>query len=198
LKNIFGNIQVEGTLSLTCFNFQDTRHWLPLISINDHEFIPLPTTADQVSNLNYTAPNQVYSLDLETEIEETLRTSLRSWRRVPTIFNSNWSDSLHRILHDLEDRKFNGIIMPASSSGYFELTEKLCRQGKQVFGFALHFSYFTADEIMERIKSTAIHQSKHPDVEFSIAVKVFPYACNLFSVWVCIITEMPPHQCFDL
>jgi hypothetical protein len=99
------------------------------------------------------------------------------------------------MLHDLEQRKFNGIAIP-SSYGYHEFIEKFWK-GKQVFGFAMHFTYFNTDHIVQRIKATEIHQSKHPDVEFTLVIKVFPYACNLFSAWVCIISEIPPHQCFE-
>lgn len=156
--------------------------------MTDDECSLLPTT-DQDSVLRYSAPNQVFSLDLEIEIEETLRTFIRSWRRVPTIFNGNLSDLLRTMLQDNEERKFNGITIP-SSTDYYKSLEKFCR-GNQIFGFTLHFPYFNTDEIVDRMKSTAIHESKHPDVVFSITVRVFPYACNLFSVWVCIITQIP-------
>jgi coiled-coil and C2 domain-containing protein 2A len=194
-KNVYGNIQEEGKPKCTCFNIQDTRYWLPLHTRTDYEYYPLPTS-DQSCHLSYTVPNQAYSLDLELEIEKALQIFFWSSRRVPTIFNSTSSESLCKMLHDLEERKFNGIAIPSSPDYYFKFTEKRS-SGKQIFGFALHFTYYKTDEIVEKVKSTALHQSKHPDVEFSIAVKVFPYACNLFSAWVCILSEMPPHQCFD-
>ena len=37
---------------------------------------------------------------------------------------------------------------------------------------------------MEQIKLTEIHNNRNPNVEFSLSVRVFPYAGGVMSVWV--------------
>jgi hypothetical protein len=93
------------------------------------------------------------------------------------------------ILGELEERKLNGLkVLPTAK--YYKRIEGLC-EGKRIVGFSLHFPFSSVTEIVQSIQSTSIHESKHPNVEFSIAVKVVGYPSNLYSVWVFVASQIP-------
>jgi hypothetical protein len=140
----------------------------------------------QESYLNYSDPNIQFALKIELDIKERIKAEIRSWRNKPSKFNTDLSDRLGMILVDLEDRKCNGLQFE-SSANYLRTISDVCIE-KQVFGFPLHFSFTSIDEIIDRIHLTAVHDAKHPQVEFALAVKVFPYVSSLNSVWVFLCT----------
>jgi len=167
------------------FNFDAIRNNTP------HQ--PLATcTSIQEPILQYREPNDHLAAELEVEIMEQVKTSIRSWRRIPSSFNNDISNRLRIIISDLEERKFNGMKAPPAAD-YFASLESLCR-GKQIFGFPLHCGFSSVQEILDMVASTTIHESKHPDVEFGVAVKIFPYACNTFSVWVFVCSLVPDYM----
>jgi hypothetical protein len=63
-----------------------------------------------------------------------------------------------------------------------------------MFGFPLHFSLTSVSDILEEVKATDIHRCQHPEVEFSAAVRVFPYASNIFSVWIFLCSLVPEYK----
>ena len=91
----------------------------------------------------------------------------------------------------MEENKSSGTPQKQSNEYTMSLSS-VCR-GQSLFGFPLHFGFSNVDEILEQIKMTSIHQSRHPDVEFAAAVKVFPYECGVLSVWVFICALCPDH-----
>jgi coiled-coil and C2 domain-containing protein 2A len=140
----------------------------------------------QESYLLYSDPNIQFALKIELDIKERIKAEIRAWRNTPTKFNTDISDRLGMILTDLEDRKCNGLQLE-SSANYLRTISDVCLDN-EIFGFPLHFSFTNIEEIIDRIYMIAIHEAKHPQVEFAFAVKVFPYASNLNSVWVFLCT----------
>lgn len=170
------------------FNVADSKCWHAFFGhgILNQERLPSPF---QESSILYEEPNETFGAELEIEILDTLKTSIRSWRSIPSTFNNAISIRLSVILGDLEERKLNGLkVLPAAE--YYKGVEGLCK-GKRIVGFSLHFQFSSVKEIVEAIQSTSIHESKHPSVEFSVAVKVVAYASNLYSIWVFIASQIP-------
>lgn len=160
---------------------------MPFFDPKKNPFVQLESVQEET--LVYSKMNIEFSLQLEFDIKEKVKASIRSWRAVPSKFNDDISDRLEGILADLEFRKCNGSCYE-SSSYYFRTISDLCID-KEVFGFPLHFAFTNVDEITERVHLSAIHESKHPNVEFALSVKVFPYVSNLYSVWIFLCTIMP-------
>lgn len=62
---------------------------------------------------------------------------------------------------------------------------------KTVAGFALHFPFTNGEDILSAIKSTEIHNTRNPHVEFSLGIRVFAYPGGVMSVWVFLCTVTP-------
>jgi hypothetical protein len=143
--------------------------------------------------LIYTDPKELLASELEVDILDRVKSTIRGLRQTPCSFNSNICNQLRHFLNQMEESKRNGTPQILSRDCSSRLsTSSLCR-GKHLFGFPLHFGFLNVKEILERIEMTNIHKHNHPDVEFSAAVKVFPYECGAFSVWVFVCTLSPDH-----
>jgi coiled-coil and C2 domain-containing protein 2A len=53
-----------------------------------------------------------------------------------------------------------------------------------ISGFPIHFGFSDIKPIEESVFNTDVHSVQEPGVEFSLAVRVFPYPQRLYSVWV--------------
>ena len=188
-KGIYGNLQKEGSPHLINLDLQDNKYWDSFFESSCPDAKPPPSIQETI--LYYSEPDDNLAAELELDIMEKVKTSIRSWRRIPSSFNNEISHRLRIIISDLEERKFNGLP-PPSSSEYYAPLEGLHR-GKNIFGFPIHTEFTGTSDILEEVKCTAIHESKHPDVEFSVAVRVFPYASNTFSVWIFLCTLVPEY-----
>ena len=98
---------------------------------------------------------------------------MREWRRTTTTFRHD--SKLASILERKEQAKLSGKELNSISSD--------ASSQSRAFGFALNFSFTCIEDIVEKIKSTEIHNNR-PNVEFSLSVRVFPYAGGIMSVWV--------------
>jgi coiled-coil and C2 domain-containing protein 2A len=184
---IYANLQTEGKPCVIDFDLQDNRCWDPFFASPglkpyDEETLPAPSIQEPI--LDYKEPNDDLAAILESEILERVKSSIRSWRRIPSSFNNEISYRLRIIIDDLEERKLNGMPPPPSTEYYTPLEGLSLSRGKKMFGFPLHSGFASVTDILDKLHSTAIHESQHPEVEFSAAVRVFPYACDVFSVWV--------------
>ena len=174
-----------------CFlNFQlnDKKKWKSFYDcqFNSTRLILNPV---QESILQYFNPNRSLAKELEVDLLDKVKMSIRSWRRSSCTFNSDIGNRLRHILEELEEHRMNGTC---ASTDYRRSLSNLCR-GKVVFGFPLHFGFMNTQQIIDEIEMTSIHQSKHPDGEFAAAVKVFPYECGVMSVWVFVCHIAPDH-----
>lgn len=146
----------------------------------------------QEDALRYSASNPILAKELEIRILDKIKISIRSWRRTSCTFNTDIGNRLRQMLEEMEEHKLNGTTHPSSSDYRNNLLSTVCR-GKAAFGFPLHFGFMNIQEIIDEIEATGIHQSKHPDGEFALAVKVFPYECDVMSVWV-FLCHITPHH----
>lgn len=163
----------------------ENKHAWKSFSTSSYNLSPI-----QEESLVYTGPNKHLAVELEVDIANTIKATIRGLRRLPPHFRNDLSNQLRNIIDKLEQERLNGI-QHAVSSDFFSLLRDIC-QGKSVYGFPLHSAFTDIKNITHRLKSTAIHQSKHPGVEFALSVKIFPYACNSFSVWV-FVCALSPH-----
>lgn len=54
----------------------------------------------------------------------------------------------------------------------------------QVCGFPINMPYTDVDAVMEAVKATGVHSNESEDVEFALAAYIYPYPCDVLSVWV--------------
>ncbi|XP_078421332.1 protein CC2D2B-like [Cetorhinus maximus] len=54
----------------------------------------------------------------------------------------------------------------------------------QVSGFPIQMRYSNLETIFDKVYSTGIHKIEIPNVEFAVAVYIYPYPNNVLSVWI--------------
>ena len=199
VRNVYANLQKEGTPCMMKFDLNDSSCWQnffgPLANHTPLETFTVPPPSIQEATLYYEEPNDSLAAILESDIMENIKSSIRSWRRVPcSSFNNEISNRLRIIIDDLEYRKLNGMPPPLPSEYCTPLEGLLLSRGKHMFGFPLHFSFTSVSDILEEVKATDIHHCQHPEVEFSASVRVFPYASNIFSVWIFLCSLVPEYK----
>ena len=59
---------------------------------------------------------------------------------------------------------------------------------KSLHGYPINLPYFDKEVLLNTIRSLCVHENKHPEVQFVLALKVFPYVNGLMSVWIYIGT----------
>lgn len=160
------------------FDLEDKRYWVPLFS--RHLPSPPPLPSIQENSLSYDDPNHRTAMKLQDELTHHLKTSLRSWRRGLTKFRSEVSEKLYHVIELLELANTEG--KHAKHSILDELYNN--SGGKSMFGVPLHFSLLQKDDITKQVEATGVHLTKRPDAEFALAVRVFAYPCQVFSIWV--------------
>lgn len=169
------------------FDLSARKAWKPFYS-NRHPRPTTPLPSIQEASLTYTEADHELANELQDELQETLRIELRRCRRRPTSFKG---DICTRLLSFLE-------ILEESRLGNRELTDTdystflaVVNRGRTLFGGSFHFPFTDIGDIVAKIKAAEIHQTKHPDAEFALAVRVFPYSNSLFSVWVSLFRCIP-------
>lgn len=182
-KNIYANIQPNSTPALMRFDVDDETAWGRLHNSNE-----IQKQSIQDSLLRYSSPDIHIALELEMELVDAIKSAIRGWRRIPSTFNGDIGNRLRPLLDILENNKLSPSTQTETSLYHQRLLNEI-GVGKSIFGIPLHSGFTNVNEVVERIRKTGIHICKHAKVEFALAVRVFPYACNIFSVWVfvCII-----------
>lgn len=51
-------------------------------------------------------------------------------------------------------------------------------------GFPLNMTYTDAEEVVTKVKTLAVHESRHPAVQFVLSVKAVPLFNNIVSLWL--------------
>mgnify|MGYP006089456115 FL=1 len=140
---------------------------------------PLPSIQEPV--LSYGEVNKLFAEELQDELTETLKRDIRRWRRGPTSFKGDASNRLKSLLETLENVKLGKQLL--THADHLSNLEMVTR-GREMQGLPLHFAFTDINEIVAKIKATGVHDCKHPEVEFALAVRVFAYPNNVMSVGV--------------
>ena len=181
---MYANLQREKKVSSLDFGISNSMKWAPLhiADVNDQQPLALMTIQEEV--LNYIPPNHGYVQELQDELKEAIKSSMRSWRRTTTSFRTDLVSKLSSVLARLEECKMTGKEADTA------LLDGISKN-RNVFGFPLHFPFTNVEDVLDRIKATEIHQNRNPNVEFSIAVRVFAYPGGVMSVWVFVASLVP-------
>ena len=179
-ENVWANVQKFGRPSEVSLDFNDKMSWKPLFG----DRFPWPEgglPSLQEKRLHYTTPSTSFAEELQDELTETLKRDIRRWRRGATGFKGETSNRLRALLETLEACKRGEATL-----GHREHLLRLERASgnREMSGLPLNFSFTDLQEVISKVKSTGVHLCMHPQVDFALAVRVFPYHSNVLSVWV--------------
>ncbi|KAM8713526.1 hypothetical protein ACLKA7_013790 [Drosophila subpalustris] len=183
-ENIYFNIQAESRVSMTNFNMLDGASWLPLFNKRQ------PAPQGGVHKLDYVYKLSYDLTQLQKHIERKIMKKISAWRTTrKTIWNRAFQTRLLRILSDMEKL----ATFPGSRYDEPAYSEELEREypNFRLYGFTINFAYTNLAAISERIRTTCIHYNNNTQVEFCVAVHINPYANDVLSVWVFLLSIVP-------
>jgi coiled-coil and C2 domain-containing protein 2A len=169
------------------FDLNDKSCWKPFYS---RRFPPPSSTKSSVqgSELVYRAPDINSSYELQVRLTQSLKESFRRWRRISTCFNGDVGNRLDAILEHLESDKLHGI---SSFPQKYKMMLESATKGRRTFGLDFHFPFTTMNDVVSSVEAAGIHMCRHPDVEFALGARVFPYCNDLHSIRVFLISIFP-------
>ncbi|XP_037397529.1 coiled-coil and C2 domain-containing protein 2A isoform X2 [Pygocentrus nattereri] len=174
--NVWFNIQVYAAPMRMSFDVTKPKFWKPFFS---RSFPDPGLSSVQPEELVYRRIDKAAAAELQDRIEKVLREKIMEWRpRHPTRWNRYCTATLRQFLPKLE------------LSGGREMAEehRLELQSLlgdyRISGFPLHLPFSEIRPIIEAVYSTGVHNVETPNVEFALAVYVYPYPSNVLSVWV--------------
>ncbi|XP_072095759.1 coiled-coil and C2 domain-containing protein 2A-like [Mobula birostris] len=174
-ENIWFNIQKNSSPMSTRFDITNEQNWKPffrgsqnhaLSSVQPQELIYYPTERSLVNKL-------------QNRIEWALKNKFMEWRaQHPTRWNRYCTGVFQNFLPLLE-RNLGRSVSEEQSAGL----ENLLKEYK-VSGFPIQMCYSKLETIFDKVYSTGIHKINIPNVEFAVAVYIYPYPGNVLSVWI--------------
>ena len=185
MKNIYANLQTNSKPCLMNFDLSNENYWDQFYDLD----VESSDQSIQESILVYSSPNLHLALEVEVEIVDAVKSAIRGWRRVPSSFNADIGNRLRQLLVILEKNKMSTDLVEKTAPNYYQTFLNELGRGRTIFGLPLHSGFTNVPSLIERVRKIGIHHCKHTKVEFALAVQVFPYVCNVLSVWiyVCVI-----------
>ena len=184
--NIWVNIQHAENPSRIRWTLNASSDWKPLFG---RSFGNPGLSSVQPSDLTMTDPNQKEAKQLKDRLERTLRDSLMNLRNKicmrTTTMNFKGSAVLRKLLPGLEASR-GGLSSDheySNTDHHLAELERIAASYK-ICGFPLHSPFLDTETLIESVAATGVHLNKEPGVEFSLAVHVEPYPCNVMSVWI--------------
>ncbi|XP_045496013.1 protein CC2D2B [Colias croceus] len=173
-ENIWVNVQSTQDCESLSFDFTKSLNWQSVFDSAVFVMEQPPIT----TNI-YSLPGDVENL--RNNLEAKIKTKVQKWRwNIRTIWNRYLSNLLRECLPYWEYWSFN----PDSEKPTLGHRLKQLMVTYKIFGFPLNMQYLNAKSVVSRVKSTMVHMSDDPKVEFGLAVEVYAYPNNVLSVWV--------------
>ena len=158
------------------FDLNNGSHWKAFFGKSN----PNKFETVQPEKLLYIPTEPKYVKELESKIETRLREKLQEWRpRHNTKFNRFCSLALRQILTNIE--KSRGIKLQNQKEPD-ELSQFTSQY--RISGFPINLPYTNLTSILEAVFASQVHAIPSPDVEFALAVQIYPYPNTILSVWV--------------
>ncbi|XP_066919925.1 coiled-coil and C2 domain-containing protein 2A-like [Clytia hemisphaerica] len=177
-ENIWANMQSFEEPSKLNFDLSNTKAWKPFFT----KSFPNPGLASiQTDQLEYMAIDNQYALNLQDQIERTLRDRLMEWRpRHITKFNRYCTQAFKNLLMTIESK----VVMSSMTTEDHHEQLKQVLSSHQLTGFPLHMPFTDIESVIERVYSTGVHNAEDTDIEFALAAHVHPYPNSVLAVWV--------------
>ena len=187
--NIWANLQYTSNVFESSFDVQDINMWRPFFGAR---LLPpaggLQTVQDE---LQYTPTSATLALDVETAVLGAIKNSMRRWRnkrhRSTTTFHPDACLIMQDLLPKLERFKRRG------NSAEFDI-EKLIADAERKMapvlrtrafrGCPFNMPFTDVDDVVNHIKTLGVHETRHPEVQFVLAVKAIPMVNEIVSLWI--------------
>uniref|UniRef100_A0A182NBZ2 C2 domain-containing protein n=1 Tax=Anopheles dirus TaxID=7168 RepID=A0A182NBZ2_9DIPT len=179
--NVWGNIQKEHRVFLTQLDVRKSGYWRALFS----RFHEPPVGCVQVDSFPFR--EALPAQELQRAIERKLMRKIASWRtHRKTVWNRFISDHLRSTLICLE----RDTCMETGTESYADNFNQMFVSYK-VHGFPINLPYNNLSTIVANVKGTGIHLNSEATVEFALGVYVKDYPCNVYSVWIFLMSLVP-------
>lgn len=174
-ENIWVNVQSSQDCENMSFDFTKSSEWQAVFDKTVF-VMKQPVVTDSAL---YSSPPNVEGL--RSALETKIKSKVQKWRsHMKTIWNRYCSTLLRDMLLQWEYWVFN----PSGPKPTFSQKLKHLMVTFKIFGFSLNLAYVNTKSVVSAIKSTGLHLSDDPNVEFAIGVEVCAYPNNVISVWV--------------
>lgn len=158
------------------FEVNNGKLWQPFFSKSN---LKVPGTV-QPELLNYMKTNQKHVNELESSIDTKLREKLQKWRSSRrTRFNAYASSQLKRVLENLEKEHNLKLQNQNESEQLLDI-----QKSYKISGFPINMPFTNMDQIFEAVYATQVHAIPSNDVDFALAVYIYPYPNTILSVWI--------------
>jgi coiled-coil and C2 domain-containing protein 2A len=160
------------------FDVSNPSHWKPFFGktseANKFESI-------QPEKLIYTKTNLRYVSELEAKIERNLIDRLKSWRiQRRTRFNPLVTNALRKVLLEMERNRDSSMVELQNEPEILIDIQK----SYKISGFPINLPYTNMQAILEAVYATQVHAIPSNEVEYALAVNIYPYPNTILSVWV--------------
>ncbi|XP_072413129.1 coiled-coil and C2 domain-containing protein 2A-like [Chiloscyllium punctatum] len=175
-ENVWVNIQKNSLPMSVNFDVTKEYNWRPFFTKGSQNYV---LSSVQPQELIYYSTERSLVDKLQSRIEWALKNKIMEWRaHHPTRWNRYCTGVFQNFLPLLE-QNLGRSVSEEQSTGL----ESLLKEFK-VSGFPMHMRYSNLQAIFDKVYSTGIHNIEIPNVEFAVAVYVYPYPNNVLSVWV--------------
>uniref|UniRef100_A0A182V501 C2 domain-containing protein n=2 Tax=Anopheles merus TaxID=30066 RepID=A0A182V501_ANOME len=179
--NVWGNIQKENRVFLTQLDVRKSGYWRALFN----RFHEPPVGCVQEASFPFR--EALPAKELQRAIERKLMRKIASWRtQRKTVWNRFISDHLRSTLISLE----RDTCLQANTERHAEAFSQMFISYK-VNGFPINLPYNNLSTIVAHVKGTGIHLNSEAAVEFALGVHIKDYSCNVYSVWIFLMSLVP-------
>lgn len=98
---------------------------------------------------------------------------------------------MHRLANFTRTRVVRGFPLNMPFCDIGTVVDQVSHYGLEVVSLVANAHIRNVSAAVMQVKSTAIHEAGHRDVQFGMAVKAFPYTNNIVSVWVFLVVIEP-------
>nr|XP_049707874.1 coiled-coil and C2 domain-containing protein 2A isoform X2 [Helicoverpa armigera] len=174
-ENIWVNVQASQDCENMGFDFTKSSEWQ---AVFDKSVFVMKQPVVTDSTL-YSPPPSVEGL--RVALENKIKMKVQKWRsHMKTIWNRYCSTLLRDMLLQWE----YWVFFPTGPKPVFSQKLKHLMVTFKIFGFPLNMSYVNTKSVISAVKSTGLHLTDDPNVEFALGVEVCAYPNNVISVWV--------------
>uniref|UniRef100_A0A182P321 C2 domain-containing protein n=1 Tax=Anopheles epiroticus TaxID=199890 RepID=A0A182P321_9DIPT len=179
--NVWGNIQKENRVFLTQLDVRKSGYWRALFN----RFHEPPVGC--VQEVSFPFRDALPAKELQRAIERKLMRKIAAWRtHRKTVWNRFISDHLRGTLISLE----RDTCLETSTERHAEAFSQMFISYK-VNGFPINLPYNNLSTIVAHVKGTGIHLNSEAAVEFALGVYIKDYPCNVYSVWIFLMSLVP-------
>lgn len=190
-ENVWANVQkVNEPCKLNWEIENNLKSWKPFFN----PLFPRATAGKlpsvQLERPFYPETSRELVVQVETDINETLKIQIRRWRsrRFTTSFNTDAGYKLRKILEKLERHKQGEVQL--SEKKHQEGLESLL-EGKEIYGSPINMTFTDVDRIVVAVQNMKIHLNENPNVQFGLAVYIYAFTNDVLSVWVYLAALTP-------